>query len=593
MFNHDVQSVVDLTALEPGLAGVLLLHVNFNRDMTNTDFFDPRKGAKLRDDAGLESKCPSTVDPDPDIDFSCELCMEDVDFGETFALSCKHRFCKSCFAEHIDAAERNSVFRRCPKGECGLAIGAPAAQQVLPPEQYTKYMNWILERFVTASNRLKYCPTPGCGAVVVNSDLATYPEVTCGSCVKRWCFNCTEEPHRPANCDQVLAWKEKGDDSDLTALWIKANTKKCPRCNKVINKDAGCQHMTCDRCKHQFCWLCMRPYSEHSEETGGFYACHKFEMRVKEEGKSEEEKEALRAQRTLRNYNMAVERHLAHKQACSNAETDLLETANRNAERLSAQGFVAGSFLTDAVTTIVRCRRVLAWSYVYKYYKFDDGGMERELNLFEDYQGRLEHLTRKLHDMVARDVSKFLPDTKRSRKHKHGSGRSSSSGAGSGAGAGAGSAAGIADGSFGAFREQVQRYANALRRFLSSVLDFEQTSKDFKGVEWVARVEDTGKKKRAVWEWQDTSGVWNAFSDELTQRMEEALRVGESVIDVHDNHRKYRLDLIANIRTTSGSRASTPIRRVVVEGSDWSCPGCTFHNRATAKQCAVCNTARA
>lgn len=220
MFNHDVQSVVDLTALEPGLAGVLLLHVNFNRDMTNTDFFDPRKGAKLRDDAGLESKCPSTVDPDPDIDFSCELCMEDVDFGETFALSCKHRFCKSCFAEHIDAAERNSVFRRCPKGECGLAIGAPAAQQVLPPEQYTKYMNWILERFVTASNRLKYCPTPGCGAVVVNSDLATYPEVTCGSCVKRWCFNCTEEPHRPANCDQVLAWKEKGDDSDLTALYV-------------------------------------------------------------------------------------------------------------------------------------------------------------------------------------------------------------------------------------------------------------------------------------------------------------------------------------------------------------------------------------
>ena len=267
--------------------------------------------------------------------------------------------------------------------------------------------------------------------------------------------------------------------------------------------------------------------------------------------------------------------------------------ANRNAERLSAQGFVAGSFLTDAVTTIVRCRRVLAWSYVYKYYKFDDEGMERELNLFEDYQGRLEHLTRKLHDMVARDVSKFLPDTKRSRKHKHGSGRSSSSGAGSGAGAGAGSAAGIADGSFGAFREQVQRYANALRRFLSSVLDFEQTSKDFKGVEWVARVEDSGKKKRAVWEWQDTSGVWNAFSDELTQRMEEALRVGESVIDVQDNHRKYRLDLIANIRTTSGSRASTPIRRVVVEGSDWSCPGCTFHNRATAKQCAVCNTARA
>ena len=358
MYDSAVSNVADLTGLSPDLAGVLLVHVNFNRDVTNTDWFDPGKATRLKAEAGLESCCAAGTAPDPDVLFSCEACLEDVDIGETYAMGCEHRFCKSCWVDHIQPEQRTSLLARCPNGDCKLAVGLSTAEAVMAPAEYDKFLGWVLDRFAEHTQHLKRCPTPGCEVIIQNRDRGSFPEVVCPGCTKRWCFSCREEPHRPANCEQVAAWNQKAGVTDLTALcvpaapwcrvspprahpphcrvpppsrtlfsWIKANTKKCPKCGNTINKDAGCQHMTCDRCRHQFCWLCMRPYSEHSEKTGGFYACHQFEQRIKSEGKTEEEKESLQAQRTLRNYNMAVERHLSHKQSYESVETDLLECA--------------------------------------------------------------------------------------------------------------------------------------------------------------------------------------------------------------------------------------------------------------------------
>jgi hypothetical protein len=54
-------------------------------------------------------------------------------------------------------------------------------------------------------------------------------------------------------------------------LWLKANTRPCPKCNTPIEKNDGCNHMIClnRHCRYEFCWICRKDWSLHSTSTGG------------------------------------------------------------------------------------------------------------------------------------------------------------------------------------------------------------------------------------------------------------------------------------------------------------------------------------
>lgn len=46
--------------------------------------------------------------------------------------------------------------------------------------------------------------------------------------------------------------------------WISKNSKNCPKCGTSIEKNGGCMHMTCFKCKHEFCWICMKNWKMHT-----------------------------------------------------------------------------------------------------------------------------------------------------------------------------------------------------------------------------------------------------------------------------------------------------------------------------------------
>jgi len=45
--------------------------------------------------------------------------------------------------------------------------------------------------------------------------------------------------------------------------------KPCPACGVNIEKTGGCDHMTCHRCRHGFCWLCLVPYTANVVHAEG------------------------------------------------------------------------------------------------------------------------------------------------------------------------------------------------------------------------------------------------------------------------------------------------------------------------------------
>ncbi|KAF8864892.1 hypothetical protein BDZ45DRAFT_496867 [Acephala macrosclerotiorum] len=57
-------------------------------------------------------------------------------------------------------------------------------------------------------------------------------------------------------CDIGLHQQKKIEE-DASVAFLRAWTKKCPRCRCTVWKDRGCYHMLCSRCYREFCWECL------------------------------------------------------------------------------------------------------------------------------------------------------------------------------------------------------------------------------------------------------------------------------------------------------------------------------------------------
>lgn len=49
--------------------------------------------------------------------------------------------------------------------------------------------------------------------------------------------------------------------------------KLCPECFIVIEKENGCNHMTCNYCYYEFCWLCLKAYSNDHYSYFNYNGC--------------------------------------------------------------------------------------------------------------------------------------------------------------------------------------------------------------------------------------------------------------------------------------------------------------------------------
>ena len=43
--------------------------------------------------------------------------------------------------------------------------------------------------------------------------------------------------------------------------------KRCPECGLNTMKDGGCDHITCNKCFYEYCWLCFDERKSYSGHT--------------------------------------------------------------------------------------------------------------------------------------------------------------------------------------------------------------------------------------------------------------------------------------------------------------------------------------
>ncbi|CAD8169882.1 unnamed protein product [Paramecium octaurelia] len=191
------------------------------------------------------------------ITFDCLICFNSYDVEQDgITLDCDHRFCISCIREQIYSSVSNGKFKEsdlvCPL--CNHSINFFIIQNCAPVcsakinelrtqnfDSSSKY-----ERFVT-------CPGKGCPESYFISIFLEFP--TCKTCKLQFCANGCDKVHQGMTCEQYKHKTRTKQEKGLV---------ECPKCKVQIFKDGGCNHITC-RCKHEFCYVCSKPYKPKRE----------------------------------------------------------------------------------------------------------------------------------------------------------------------------------------------------------------------------------------------------------------------------------------------------------------------------------------
>ena len=206
-------------------------------------------------------------------------------------MKCGHAFCKDCWHEYFKEKLKlgpTCVYAKCMQTKCPLSVNHTMWRWVLENDEtnLALYNKFHCKNFTDDNKNVQWCPAPGCDYAVWVTNLA-HKDITC-KCGKSFCFKCSLATHRPCSCEVAQKWNAKNSSESENVTWMIANTKNCPGCKRPIEKNQGCNHMTCSWCGHDFCWMCMGLWSEHGSSTGGYYKCNVYEKN-KEEGKVSKE----------------------------------------------------------------------------------------------------------------------------------------------------------------------------------------------------------------------------------------------------------------------------------------------------------------
>uniref|UniRef100_A0A914EBJ1 RBR-type E3 ubiquitin transferase n=1 Tax=Acrobeloides nanus TaxID=290746 RepID=A0A914EBJ1_9BILA len=313
----------------------------------------------------------------------CSICCDD-NAKNLISLDCLHYFCQSCWTAYLDSQLFNgaSVKISCMASDCRLICLEDFVMYILSDNDRLrgKYELASFREFVYSHPFLRWCPGVDCNIVIFSMTTKAH-RATCSSCNTGFCIKCGADYHAPASCEIIKKWMVKCADDSETANYISAHTKDCPNCHSCIEKNGGCNHMQCAKCKHHFCWMCFRDWKTHGSE---YYECSRY----KENPSVAQEANNVKARRALEKYLHYFERFENHAKSLKMEEELRRKIKQKIDYKVSHhQGtWIDWQYLHDAASLLTKCRYTLQYTYPFAYYMETDARKE----LFEYQQAQLE-----------------------------------------------------------------------------------------------------------------------------------------------------------------------------------------------------------
>lgn len=208
----------------------------------------------------------------------CENC-ETIHDNNTYTHPCCYKtYCVDCISQWIstqlmdvhnkNVTSLNKAFL-CINSKCKQTYSEEAILDHLNTNEIDIYIRKKeqIKSLNLKSNQIVCCPIPDCPSYAALNKQKHSKGKNILQCEYNhfFCKLCKASEHGNRPCK-----KEKNKP--------KGNFKSCPVCETLIEKESGCNHITCASilCRYEFCWLCLGKYSSNHygvEDTACFGLC--------------------------------------------------------------------------------------------------------------------------------------------------------------------------------------------------------------------------------------------------------------------------------------------------------------------------------
>jgi hypothetical protein len=220
----------------------------------------------------------------------------------------------------------------------------------------------------------------------------------------------------------LVAWKGKAKDGSETTNWLLSHTKACPKCGKPVEKNGGCNHITCP-CGAHFCWMCLGLFDSVKVYQ---HSCNAFDDKNAFSFDA-----AKRAQAKLERYLHYSTRYDNHAKS-KEIESKLMDTMKQKTIELGEMdtgnsSWIDLRYLEESTRQLFLCRDILKWTYVFAFFMFDKDeqtpvilkpfkpfagpkDVAQAKEQFEYHQEELETTTERLSGLLEKTTAQILDD---------------------------------------------------------------------------------------------------------------------------------------------------------------------------------------
>lgn len=209
------------------------------------------------------------INPSPVTSAICLICSSEtkrIKFCNIDTCS----FCEPCMATYITTQVdmdfsgipcNNNI--RCPNHTCENKIDIQNCFKLLSSHSLRSSVNQSLfSNYLRNETSLIRCPKTGCEFAAFMHDTDIYcPNFNCDKCGEKWSNNLF-----------IAKYSKQDLKNEISEIIIHMTCSPCPRCHVKINKTVGCDHMTCGKCKAEFCYCCLKYYDVHQKQYRECYS---------------------------------------------------------------------------------------------------------------------------------------------------------------------------------------------------------------------------------------------------------------------------------------------------------------------------------